>query len=114
MKTLLPADTDDVVQVKGLADLTGTKGACRGLLLIAPADCSKPTPMKRQLSVAGYERSQHQRATRRERFLAEMDRIIPWAPFVAVIAPHYVAGGRGRPPVGIKPLAHVRVNWIEL
>lgn len=60
--------------------------------------------MKRQLSFASYERAQHKRPTRRETFLGEMDRIIPWTQFVSVIESHYFAGGRGRPPVGIEPM----------
>jgi hypothetical protein len=39
--------------------------------------------------------------TRRERFLAEMDLVLPWAALSALIAPHYPSGERGRPPIGI-------------
>ena len=74
-------------------------------------DSLYPTPMNRQLSFASYERSQHTRPTRRETFLAEMDRIIPWAQFISVIEPHYFAGGRGRPPVGIEPM--LRMYFVQ-
>ena len=40
--------------------------------------------------------------TRRERFLTEMDAVMPWNRLVALIEPHYPKGETGRPP---KPLA---------
>ena len=40
--------------------------------------------------------------TRREKFLAEMERIVPWARLIVVIEPLYPKSGRvGRPPVGV-------------
>ena len=36
---------------------------------------------------AGFEK--HRKTTRRDVFLAEMDRVVPWASLVAVIEPHY-------------------------
>jgi len=48
-----------------------------------------------------FERKKKQ--TRRERFLAEMEAVVPWAALLAVIEPHYpTTGRRGRPPM---PLA---------
>lgn len=45
---------------------------------------------------------QDRKSTRRERFLDEMNRVVPWAELVAVIEPVYPkADGPGRPPVGI-------------
>ena len=42
------------------------------------------------------------RVTRRERFLSEMERVVPWARLEAVIEPHYPSSGRvGRPPIGV-------------
>ena len=35
------------------------------------------------------------KVTRRERFLAEMDAVIPWARLMAVIEPHYPKAGPG-------------------
>jgi IS5 family transposase len=35
---------------------------------------------------AGFE--QYRKTTRREQFLAEMERAVPWAELVAVIEPH--------------------------
>jgi IS5 family transposase len=45
---------------------------------------------------------QYRKPTRRERFLDEMNRVVPWAELVAVIEPVYPkAEGPGRPPIGI-------------
>ncbi len=40
------------------------------------------------------------KVTRRERFLAEMDAVIPWARLIELIEPHYPKAGAGRQPVG--------------
>src|SRR2546421_12994761 len=40
------------------------------------------------------------KVTRRERFLAEMDAVIPWTRLLAVIKPHYPKAGPGRQPLG--------------
>lgn len=42
------------------------------------------------------------KVTRRERFLTEMEAVIPWDRLLALIEPHYPKGETGRPP---KPLA---------
>lgn len=36
-----------------------------------------------------FERKKKQ--TRRERFLAEMEKVVPWAALLAAIAPHYLS-----------------------
>jgi IS5 family transposase len=40
--------------------------------------------------------------TRREKFLARMETLIPWTQLLAVIEPFHPKGQRGRPPVGLK------------
>ena len=48
----------------------------------------------------------YRKSTRREQFLNEMNRVVPWADLGAVIEPVYPkAEGPGRPPVGIDPHA---------
>ncbi|MEA3210532.1 MAG: transposase, family, partial [Chthoniobacter sp.] len=54
--------------------------------------------MEQQMSFAQSEYSGKKKVTRRERFLAEMENLVPWARLVAVIQPHYPKGERGRPP----------------
>jgi len=53
------------------------------------------------MSFAQAEYAGKKRITRKEKFLGEMDKLMPWARLVGVIEPHYPKGERGRPPVGI-------------
>jgi IS5 family transposase len=54
-----------------------------------------------QRSFASAEFAMKKKRTRREKFLAEMERIVPWARLLAVIEPLYPKSGRvGRPPIG--------------
>lgn len=41
-----------------------------------------------QTSFAGLEYAGKKRRTRREKFLGEMDRVVPWARRIALIEPH--------------------------
>ena len=55
-----------------------------------------------QVSFASYEQAQKKRVTRREKFLGEMERVVPWARLEALIEPAYPTGGRvGRQPIGV-------------
>ena len=45
---------------------------------------------------SGFEK--FSKTTRREQFLAEMERIVPWSELCAVVEPHYPTGEGGRPP----------------
>jgi IS5 family transposase len=63
--------------------------------------------MQQQLSFAQSEYAGKKKVTRRERFLAEMERVVPWARLVAVIEPHYPKGERGRPPIGIERMLRI-------
>ncbi len=59
----------------------------------------------------------YRKSTRRERFLDEMNRVVPWAELVAVIEPVYPkADGPGRPPVGIERMLrlHCLQQWFNL
>ena len=58
--------------------------------------------MEKQMSFAQSEYAGKKKVTRREKFLSEMEKVVPWARLVGVIEPHYPKGERGRPPVGIE------------
>ena len=58
--------------------------------------------MDTQKSFAQAEYAQKKKTTRREKFLNEMEQVVPWARLVACIQPHYFKGERGRKPVGIE------------
>ena len=67
-------------------------------------------PIK-QSSFSSAEFANKKRLTRREKFLGEMERVVPWAELEAVIAPAYPTGSRGRPPIGLSRM--LRVYFIQ-
>jgi hypothetical protein len=56
------------------------------------------------------------KVTRRERFLAEMDAVIPWPRLVRLIEPHYPKAGRGRQPLGLEKMLRIYFlqQWFNL
>ena len=70
-----------------------------------------------QQTFAEVSFEQYRKPTRRERFLDEMNRVVPWAELVAVIEPVYpTAEGPGRPPVGGERMLrlHCLQQWFNL
>jgi IS5 family transposase len=63
--------------------------------------------MQRQGSFAEAEYSAKKKQTRRDKFLAEMDRVVPWQRLVARFAPLYPKGERGRPPIGLERMLRI-------
>lgn len=58
-----------------------------------------------QISFSQAEYSKKKKTTRRERFLSQMERVVPWARLVEVVEPYYPKTGpqlRGRPPIGLE------------
>ena len=55
---------------------------------------SKEARMPHQSSFAELEYASKKRRTRREVFLAEMEKVVPWAELLAVIEPRYPTSGR--------------------
>lgn len=72
--------------------------------------------MDQQQTFAGLAWSQKKKVTRRERFLGEMDRVIPWAQLEALIAPHYPRAGRGRRPMPLAVMLRIYFlqQWFDL
>jgi IS5 family transposase len=56
------------------------------------------------------------KVTRRERFLAEMDAVIPWPRLLALIEPHYPKAGQGRQPLGLEKMLRIYFlqQWFNL
>jgi IS5 family transposase len=54
--------------------------------------------------------------TRRERFLAEMDAVIPWERLLALIEPHYPKAGQGTQPLPMERMLRIYFmqNWFNL
>src|SRR5829696_1353668 len=63
--------------------------------------------MQHQPSFAHAEFVGKKKVTRREKFLAEMERVVPWSKLVARLAPHYPTGRRGRPPIGLERMLRI-------
>ena len=63
--------------------------------------------MTHQTSFTHAEFAAKKKTTRREKFLARMEEVIPWQQLLAVIEPHYPKGQRGRPPVGLERMLRV-------
>ena len=55
-----------------------------------------------QTSFSELEYSLKKKQTRRDRFLAEIEAVTPWAVLEKTVVPFYPSsGGRGRPPIGL-------------
>jgi IS5 family transposase len=54
--------------------------------------------------------------TRRERFLLEMDQVIPWERLIALIEPRYKKPGRGRRPMDLETMLRIYFlqHWFDL
>jgi IS5 family transposase len=50
----------------------------------------------KQMSFADAEYAGKRKQTRHERFLNEMDQVVPWKGLVTLIEPHYPKGEGGR------------------
>ena len=69
-----------------------------------------------QMTFSDVENSRRKKVTQKEKFLREMEAIIPWGEWVAKIAPYYPAGKRGRPPRGIEVMLRMYLLqiWFSL
>lgn len=65
-------------------------------------------------SLAFYRKKKR---TRRERFLTDMDKVVPWVSLLAAIEPHYpTTGRRGRPPMPLATMLRIYFmqQWYSL
>ena len=67
------------------------------------------------LFVCGF-RGKPGKITKREKFLSEMDQVIPWSRLIEVIKPHYPEAGNGRPPIGLAKMLRIYFlqQWYNL
>src|ERR1700745_3605407 len=72
--------------------------------------------MGNQLTLASMVWQTKGKVTRRERFLAEMDAVIPWARLLALIEPYYPKAGQGRQPLGLEKMLRIYFlqQWFNL
>jgi IS5 family transposase len=69
-----------------------------------------------QLSFATLDHRNKKKQTKRERFLAEMDCVVPWATLLGLIEPHYPKAGNGRRPYPIAVMLRIYFlqQWYQL
>lgn len=69
-----------------------------------------------QLSFGDAEYAGKRKQTRREVFLGEMERVVPWDALLALIEPFYPKAGGGRPPYPLATMLriHLMQNWFGL
>lgn len=69
-----------------------------------------------QMSFSDAEYAGKRKQTRRERFLVEMEQVVPWAGLLALIEPFYPKAGNGRPPYPLETMLriHLLQNWFAL
>ena len=66
----------------------------------------------KQLTFAGASFTAKKRQTRREKFLFEMEQVVPWAALLELIRPHYPQSGRrGRQPMPLE--AMLRIYFLQ-
>src|SRR5258706_8506767 len=63
--------------------------------------------MQRQGSFSQAEYAGKKKQRRRDKFLAEMEQVVPWARLVTRLRPFYPKGERGRPPVGLERMLRI-------
>ncbi|MDW7746668.1 IS5 family transposase [Halomonas sp.] len=64
----------------------------------------------KQISFAQAEHQNKKKVTRRERFLAQMEALVPWQRLIEALSPSYFpnsAGKRGRPPIGLERMLRI-------
>jgi IS5 family transposase len=69
-----------------------------------------------QLTFSSLAYTTKKKTTRRERFLAEMEAVVPWAELEAVVEPIYPKAGNGRPPIGLGRMLRIYFmqQWFNL
>ena len=72
----------------------------------------------KQLGFGDYEQSTAKKRTKRERFLAEMEVVVPWQALIDLIEPHYPKtsskGGRPAYPLATMLRIHLMQQWYSL
>jgi hypothetical protein len=64
--------------------------------------------MEQQLSIADIEYHHKRNHTRKEKFLARMEELVPWQRLEAVVEPHYPKAGSGRRPYLLMTMRHIQ------
>src|SRR5476649_719122 len=72
--------------------------------------------MKQQTFASQSSFEKYGRKSRREHFLEEMEKVVPWAELEALVEPHYPKAGNGRRPVGLSIMlrTYFMQQWFNL
>jgi IS5 family transposase len=72
----------------------------------------------KQLGFSDYEQTTAKKRTKREKFLAEMEAVVPWKALIDLIEPHYPKssskGGRPAYPLATMLRVHLMQQWYSL
>jgi IS5 family transposase len=72
----------------------------------------------KQLGFGDYEQTTARKRTKRERFLAQMEAVVPWKALIDLIKPHYPKAGSkgGRPAYPLETMLriHLMQQWYDL
>jgi IS5 family transposase len=70
----------------------------------------------KQTTFASVAYDRKGKITRRERFLTEMDQVIPWGPILGLIEPHYPKAGNGTQPMPMERMLRIYFmqQWFNL
>jgi len=61
----------------------------------------------KQQSLASLTYEGMKKRTKREKFLSEMEQVIPWERLLKLIEPHYPKAGKGRQPMGLNVMLRI-------
>src|SRR6185295_15740381 len=69
-----------------------------------------------QPTFAALAYANKKKQTKREKFLAEMERAVPWEKLFKIVEPHYPKAGQGRPPLGWEKMLRIYFlqQWFNL
>ena len=73
-------------------------------------DATTPTTMA-TMKQLGLGLNLSTKKTRKREFLEEMERVVPWAALVQIVAPYYPKAKTGRPPFGIETM--LRIHYLQ-
>ena len=72
----------------------------------------------KQLGFSDYELTTTKKQTKREKFLSEMEVVVPWQALIDLIEPHYPKASKkgGRPPYPLATMlrVHLLQHWYSL
>jgi len=100
----------------GLRRLWKTQGICGTMESLSQARTG--VMGGKQLGFSDYELTTAKKQTKREKFLSEMEAVVPWQALIALIEPHYPKTSKkgGRPPYPMATMLriHLLQQWYSL